>query len=290
MEYIFEKFTEWLRELLTGGVISNIRGMFTSINEQVGDISSQVGATPAGWNTAVYRMIRELSDTVVLPLAGTVLAVVMTLELISMLTQKNGMHDVGFPEFFRWMFKTACAVLIVTNTWNIVMGIFDAAQSLVTASSNLIRSDAALTLENSLPAFEQKLRQMEVWELLGIWLQSAVAQLAMSVITVCIFIITYGRMIEIYLYTSVAPLPMAMVMNREHTAGSGENYLRSLMALGLQGLLMIVCVAIYTALVRNIVVTADISGALWTCMGYTVLLCFSLFKTSAVSRSLLSAH
>lgn len=290
MEYIFEKFSEWLKDLLVGGVISNIRGMFDSVNEKVGDISSQVGATPAGWNAGIYGMIKTLSGNVVLPLAGTVLAVVMTLELIAMITERNNMHDVEFSDFFRWIFKTAVAVLIVTNTWNIVMGIFDAAQSLVRASSDLIRTDSVLTLDNSIGAFEARLRQMEVFELIGLWLQSSVAQLLMSVITVCIFIITYGRMIEIYLYTSVAPLPLALVMNREHTAGSGENYIRSLLALGLQGLLMIVCVAIYSALVKNTVTAADISGALWTCIGYTVLLCFTLFKTSEVARSMLGAR
>ena len=171
MEYIFEKFSEWLKDLLVGGVISNIRGMFDSVNEKVGDISSQVGATPAGWNAGIYGMIRTLSDNVVLPLAGTVLAVVMTLELIAMITERNNMHDVEFSDFFRWIFKTAVAVLIVTNTWNIVMGIFDAAQSLVRASSDLIRTDSVLTLDNSIGAFEARLRQMEVFELIGLWLQ-----------------------------------------------------------------------------------------------------------------------
>ena len=248
-----------------------------------------MGATPQGWNSGVYGMIRTLSDNVILPIAGVVLAFVMTLELIQLITEKNNMHDVDTWMFFKWIFKTACAVLIVTNTWNIVMGVFEAAQSVVNSASGIIISDTSLTFNEHIAGFEAALAEMEVWSLLGLWLESVVVHLSMWALTICIFIICYGRMIEIYCVTSIAPIPMATMANREW-GQMGQNYLRSLLALGFQGFLIIVCVAIYAVLIQNIVVESSVSAAIWTCMGYTVLLCFTLFKTSSLARSLFHAH
>ncbi len=198
-------------------------------------------------------------------------------------------HDVDTWMFFKWIFKTACAVLIVTNTWNIVMGVFEAAQSVVNSASGIIISDTSLTFNEHIAGFEAKLLDMEVWSLLGLWLESVVVHLSMWALTICIFIICYGRMIEIYCVTSIAPIPMATMANREW-GQMGQNYLRSLLALGFQGFLIIVCVAIYAVLIQNIVVESSVSAAIWTCMGYTVLLCFTLFKTSSLARSLFHAH
>ena len=191
--------------------------------------------------------------------------------------------------FFKWIFKTACAVLIVTNTWNIVMGVFDVAQSVVNSASGIIISDTSLTLSDHIAEFEARLMEMEVWSLLGIWLESFIVGISMWALTICIFLICYGRMIEIYCVTSIAPIPMATMANREW-GQMGQNYLRSLFALGFQGFLIIVCVAIYAVLIQNIVVETSITAAIWTCMGYTVLLCFSLFKTSSLARSVFNAH
>ena len=191
--------------------------------------------------------------------------------------------------FFKWIFKTACAVLIVTNTWNIVMGVFDVAQSVVNSASGIIISDTSLTLSDHIAEFEARLMEMEVWSLLGIWLESFIVGISMWALTICIFLICYGRMIEIYCVTSIAPIPMATMVNREW-GQMGQNYLRSLFALGFQGFLIIVCVAIYAVLIQNIVVETSITAAIWTCMGYTVLLCFSLFKTSSLARSVFNAH
>ena len=271
MDLIWQKFTEWLKELLVSGIMDNVNGLFDNVNSRVAGIAGQVGATPQGWNSGVYGMIRTLSDNVILPIAGVVLAFVMTLELIQLITEKNNMHDVDTWMFFKWIFKTACAVLIVANTWNIVMGVFEAAQSVVNSASGII------------------IAEMEVWSLLGLWLESVVVHLSMWALTICIFIICYGRMIEIYCVTSIAPIPMATMANREW-GQMGQNYLRSLLALGFQGFLIIVCVAIYAVLIQNIVVESSVSAAIWTCMGYTVLLCFTLFKTSSLARSLFHAH
>mgnify|MGYP001107361606 CR=1 FL=1 len=290
MDKILDSIVEWLKEVLVGGIVSNLSGMFDSVNQQVGDIAGQVGATPQAWNGSIYNMIRSLSDNVIIPIAGVILAFVMTLELIQMVADKNNMHgDVDTWMFFKWIFKTACAVIIVTNTWNIVMGVFEVAQSVVNSASGIIISDTSLALSDNIASFEARLMEMEPWPLLGLWLQSFIVSLGMWVMGICIFLICYGRMIEIYCVTSIAPIPMATMVNREW-GQTGQNYLRSLFALGFQGFLIIVCVAIYAVLVQNIVAEPDMTAAIWTCMGYTVLLCFTLFKTGSLAKSLFNAH
>lgn len=289
MDLIWQKFTDWLKELLVGGIMDNLTGLFDGVNTKVGEIAGQVGATPQGWNSGIFNMIRSLSDNVILPIAGVILAFVMTLELIQLITDKNNLNDVDTWMFFKWVFKTACAVLIVTNTWNIVMGVFDVAQSVVNNASGVIVGNVNIDLASHITDLEARLMEMEVWSLLGLWLQSFIVGITMWVLTICIFIISYGRMIEIYLVTSVAPIPMATAVNREW-GQMGQNYLRSLFALGFQGFLIIVCVAIYAVLVQNMIVDTNISAAIWSCMGYTVLLCFTLFKTGSLARSIFNAH
>ena len=290
MDKVLDSIAEWLKEILVGGIINNLSGMFDSVNSQVGDIAVQVGATPQGWNATIYNMIRTLSDNVIIPIAGVILAFVMTLELIQMVSDKNNMHgDVDTWMFFKWIFKTACAVLIVTNTWNIVMGVFDVGQSVVNSAAGIINADTSIDINTIVVDLEERLMEMDIGPLFGLWFQSLFVGICTWALTICIFIITYGRMIEIYLVTSVAPIPMATMVSKEG-GNMGQNYLRSLFALAFQAFLIIVCVAIYAALVQNIAVDSDISYAIWTCMGYTVLLCFTLFKTGSMAKSIFSAH
>ena len=290
MDKVLESLVEWLKEILVGGIVNNLSGMFDSVNSQVGEIAGQVGATPRAWNGAIYSMIRTLSDNVILPIAGVILAFVMTMELIQMISDKNNMHgDVDTWMFFKWIFKTACAVLIVTNTWNIVMGVFDVGQSVVNSAAGVISGNASVDITTIVVDLEERLMEMDLGPLFGLWFQSLFVGICTWALTICIFIITFGRMIEIYLVTSVAPIPMATMVSRE-SGNIGQNYLRSLFALAFQGFLIIVCVAIYAALVQNIAVGSDISYAIWTCMGYTVLLCFTLFKTGSMAKSIFSAH
>ena len=289
MDKVLNSIAEWLKEILVGGIVSNLSGMFDSVNSQVGEIAGQVGSTPQAWNGTIYSMIRTLSDNVIIPIAGVILAF-MTLELIQMVSDKNNMHgDVDTWMFFKWIFKTACAVLIVTNTWNIVMGVFDVGQSVVNSAAGVIVSDASIDINTVVVDLEERLMEMDIGPLFGLWFQSLFVGICTWALTICIFIITYGRMIEIYLVTSVAPIPMATMVSKE-SGNMGQNYLRSLFALAFQAFLIIVCVAIYAALVQNIAVDADISYAIWTCMGYTVLLCFTLFKTGSMAKSIFSAH
>lgn len=288
MDLIKQQISEWLKEILVGGIMNNLSGMFENVNSQIGQIASQVGTTPQAWNSSIYSMIRTLSENVMMPIAGMILAFVMTLELIQLITDKNNLHDIDTFMFFKWIFKTACAVLIVTNTWNIVMGVFDVAQHVVNSAAGIIVANTSIDISSITTNLEARLNEMDIGPLFGLWFQSIFVGFTMWALTICIFIIVYGRMIEIYLVTSVAPIPMATMVNKEW-GGMGQNYLRSLFALGFQGFLIIVCVAIYAVLVQNIAVDTDISKTIWTCMGYTVLLCFTLFKTGSLAKSIFNA-
>lgn len=289
MDQLWAKIADWLKDILIDGIMSNMSGMFDSTNQKIGEIAGNVGTTPQAWNGGVFAMIQNLSETVIVPIAGLILAFVMTLELIQLITEKNNLHDLDTWMFFKWAFKSAAAVLIVTNTWNIVMGVFDVAQSVVNRASGVIVGNTNIDISNVMSGLESRLESMEVGELFGLWFQSLFVGITMQAITICVFLVTYGRMIEIYLVTSVAPIPMATMMSKE-AGGMGQNYLRSLFALGFQAFLIIVCVAIYAVLVQTISISGDLSAAIWSCMGYTVLLCFSLFKTSSLAKSVFNAH
>ena len=289
MEFLWNKLTEWLKEMLVGGVMSNLTGLFDSINDQVAEIAGTVGATPAAWNSGVFSMVQSLSNNVIVPIAGVILAIVMALELIQMVIDRNNMNDFDIGQIIKWVCKSFMAIILVTNTWDIVMGIFDLAQSVVSSAAGTIISDTSLDLNSVITDMEARLMEMDIGPLFSLWIQSALIGILSWVLTICIFIIVYGRMIEIYLVTSIAPLPMATMGNREWSQ-MGQNYLRSLFALGFQAFLIVVCVGVYAVLVQSIAVETDVIKAIWTSIGYTVLLCFTLFKTSSLSRSIFNAH
>ena len=290
MDFLLDALTDWLKEMLVGGIMSNLSGMFDSVNQQVGDIATQVGQSPQGWNGSIFSMIQNLSNSIMVPIAGVILAIVMTMELIQLITDKNNLHDVDTWMIFKWVFKSAVAIIIVSNTWNIVMGVFDMAQSVVAQAAGIIGSDASIDISSVMTDMESRLMDMELGPLFGLWFQSLFIGITMWALYICIFIVIYGRMIEIYLVTSVAPIPMATMMSREVGGGMGQNYLRSLIAPGFQAFLIIVCVAIYAVLVQNIATESDVIMAIWSCVGYAVLLCFTLFKTGSLSKSVFNAH
>lgn len=289
METIKQKIVEWLKELLITGITDNLTGMFDTVNQRVGEISAQVGTPPSAWNGGVFSMIKSLSETVIIPIAGVILTFIMCYELISMVIDRNNLHDVDSWMFFRWICKTFCAVLIVTNTWDIIMGIFDVAQGVVNRAGGVIAGNANIDISSTIGSLSTKLEAMELGQLIGLYFQSMIVGLSMSILSVCIFVIVYGRMVEIYLTASLGPIPLATMVNREW-GSIGQNYLKSLLALGFQAFLIMVCVGIYAVLVQSISTDADIMKAVWTCMGYTVLLCFTLFKTGSLSKAIFAAH
>ena len=289
MGSILEKIAEWFKELLIEGITSNLSGMFDTVNQKVGEIAGQVGQTPSAFNGGVFSMIRNLSNNVILPIAGIILTFVMCYELIQIVIEKNNLHDVDTWFFFKWIFKTFVAVLIVSNTWNIVMEIFDVAQHVVNQSAGVISTSANINTASALGDIQSQLEAMEVGELLGLWFQTMFVGLTMNILSICIFLVVYGRMIEIYLVTSVGPIPLATMGNREWSQ-VGQNYLKSLIALGFQAFLIMVCVGIYAVMVQGISNAGNMSTAIWATMGYTVLLCYTLFKTGSLSKSIFGAH
>ena len=286
---IIDTIQEWFKEVLIDGIISNLSGTFDTVNTKVAEIAGEVGMTPSGWNGGIFNMIRSLSETVIVPIAAAILALVMCYELIEMIVEKNNMHDFDTSLFFRWMFKSAFAILIVTNTWNIVMGVFDATQAVVNQSAGVIIGETSIDFDTLIPDLETRLEAMDIGPLLGLWFQTLVVGLTMHALSICIFLVTYGRMIEIYAVTALGPIPLATLGNSEWR-GVGQNYLKSLLALGFQAFLIMVVVGIYAVLIQDIGTMEDISGAIWGCMGYTVLLCFCLFKTGSISKAVFTAH
>ena len=286
---ILDKLDQWLRQLLIEGITGNLTGLFDTVNTKVGEIAGEVGQTPQAWNGGIFSMIRSLSETVIVPIAGIVLTFIMYYELIEMVTQHNHLQDLDTWMFFQWVFKTFCAVLLVTNAWNIVMGIFDVAQNVVNESSGVILSETSIDISGVLESLETELEDLSTGQLFGLWFQSLFVGLTMNVLSICILLVVYGRMIEVYLTASVGPIPLATLTSREW-GSAGQNYLRSLVALGFQAFLIMVCVGIYAVLVQNIGTDSDITATIWTCMGYTVLLCFALFQTGSLSKSLFGAH
>ena len=289
MQSILDKLAEWLKELLISGILGNLSGMFDTVNTKVGEIAGEVGMTPSAWNGGVFNLIRSLSETVIIPIAGIILTFVMCYELIQLVIEKNNLHDVDTWIFFKWIFKTFVAVFLVTNTWNIVMAIFDVAQYVVSQSGGIISGSTSIDLSTAIPDMEAQLEAMDLGPLLGLWFQSMVVGLTMNILSICIFLVVYGRMIEIYLVTSVGPIPFATMSNREWSS-VGQNYLKSLIALGFQAFLIMICVGIYAVLIQEISTADNISAAIWGCMGYTVLLCFTLFKTGSMAKGIFSAH
>lgn len=288
MGFLTDWITDWLKGLLIDGIMGNLSGMFDTVNSRVGEIAVQVGTTPAAWSPGVFSLIRQLSEVVVLPIAGLILTFVATYELIQMILEKNNMHEFDVANIYKWVFKTACAILILSNTFNIVNAVFDVSQHVIANAGGLISGSTDIT-PDMLTTLETTLEGMDLGPLLGLWLQSSIIGITMWALNIVIFVIVYGRMIEVYLLTSLAPIPMATLANRE-MGSMGQNYLRSLFAVGFQGMLILVCVGIYAVLVQGIATSGDPIGAIWGVVGYTVLLCFMLFKTGSLSKSVLNAH
>lgn len=288
MDSIFQQITEWLKEVIISAIMGNLSGMFESVNTQVGEIATSVGMTPANFSPEVFAMVRNVSESVIIPIAGLILTFIACYELIQMIIDHNNLANFETWIFFKWVFKTFMAVMLITNTFNITMAVFDVAQHVVNSSAGIIAGDTAIDA-TALEQLEEALNGMELGPLIGLLMQSFVIQFTMSALAIVIFVIVYGRMIEIYLMVSLAPIPFSTFGNREQSQ-IGQNYLRSLFAIGFQGFLIIICVGVYAVLVQSVAFSDDIIASIWGVMGYTVLLCFTLFKTGGLAKSVFSAH
>ena len=289
LDDLLEDLEDWFRDILTDFISGNLTSMFTDVNEKTGTIATEVGQTPQGWNSGVFNMFRDLSNNVIIPIAGLIIAFVLTYELISMLTERNNLHDVDTWMFFKWVFKSFIAVYLVTNTFNITMAIFDVGQHVVSGAAAVIGTDTAINTDQVIHDMQLEMVSMDVGELMQLALETMIVSLCMKIISILITVVMYGRMIEIYLYTSVAPIPFATFTNREW-GQIGNNYARGLLALGFQGFFIMVIVGIYCVLVHSMTITSDVHGALFSIAAYTVVLCFALFKTGSISKSVFNAH
>ena len=288
MQSILEQITDWLKSMIISGIMGNLSGMFDSVNQQVGHIAGDVGTTPANFSPAVFSMIRNISESVILPIAGMVLTFIACYELIQMLIEHNNLANFETWTFFKWVFKTFLAVTLISNTFNITMAVFDVAQQVISRSGGLISGSTSVS-DATLTAMQATLEGMDLGPLLGLYLQTFVVQVTMLALSAIIFVIVYGRMVEIYLMVSLAPIPFATFGNHEQSH-TGQNYLRSLFALGFQGFLIMICVGIYAVLIQNLSFSDNIISSIWGVMGYTVLLAFTLFKTGSLAKSVFAAH
>ena len=287
---IIQKITDFIKDMLKGWILSNLDTMFTDVNDKVGTIAGEVSRMPSAWNTGIFNMVRMLSENVIIPIAGMVISFVLIYELITMVIDKNNMHDFDTGLFFRFLFKACIAVMLLSKTFDIVMAVFDVGSHVVSQASSAISGSTSLDVQATLVSmFNSQIDAMEIGELIGLGLETMIVSLGMKIMSVLITVILYGRMIEIYLYVSVAPIPAATVTNREWGT-VGTNYLKGLIALAFQGFFIMVCVAIYAVLVSGVAVASDLHSALWSVGAYTVILCFSLFKTGSISKSIFHAH
>ena len=289
MQGILDSINEWIREILIGAINGNLSTMFGDVNEKVGSIAGEVGQTPQAWNASIFSMIRTLSENVIVPIAGLVITYVLCYELITMITDKNNMHDVDTFMFFKWFFKSWVAVYLVTHTFDITMAVFELAQHVVGGAAGVIGNNTSINVNAALSSMQSQLGSMEIPELLLLVMETSLVSLCMKIMSILITVILYGRMIEIYLYCSVAPIPFATMTNREW-GQIGNNYLRSLFALGFQGFLIMICVGIYAVLVNSMIIANNLHSAIFSLASYTVILCFSLFKSGALAKSIFNAH
>lgn len=288
MNFIFDQIGNWIREILVSGILGNLSGLFNDVNNQVGSVAIEVGKTPSSWNPGVFSMVRSLSESVILPIAGLILTAVMCYELINMIIEKNNMHDLDTFMIFRWIFKTCIAVFLVSHTFDLVLGVFDMSQSIVQQSIGAIGGSGAVDISSALVVLEEQLMSANIGALLTLYLQSMFIGFATIALNICIMLVIYGRMLEIYLMISIAPIPIATFVNREWNFG--QNYLKSILGLAFQAFLILVCIGIYAALVSSIAFSGNPINAIWTCVGYTVLLCYGLFKTGSLAKAIFMAH
>ena len=289
MGSILEKIEQAIKDLLIGWIESNLTNMFTDVNDKVGIIASEVGKTPSTWNGSIYTMIRGLSESVIVPIAGIIITFVLCYELITMITEKNNMHEMDTWMFFKWFFKAAVAIYLVTNTFDIVMAVFDIGQNVITGAGGYISGSTSIDIDATLASMQASMEAMSIGELLGLSIETLLISLCLKIMSTLITVILYGRMIEIYCTVSVAPIPIATMSN--HEWGSiGTNYLKGLFALAFQGFLIMICVGIYAVLINNMIIAANIHSALFSVAAYTVILCFSLFKTGTLAKSIFNAH
>lgn len=284
---IFDKIEEFFKELLLGGIQANLESMFLDINDKVGAVATDVGKTPMGWNGDVFAFIKSINDSVIIPIAGLIITAVLCIELINMVMQKNNMHDTDTFEFFKYIIKMWIAVWLVSHAFEFSMAVFDVAQHMVNKAAGVINTSATVS-GDQIVAMMDTLKEKGLGELVMILFETSLIKVAIEVISIVIMLVVYGRMFEVYVYSSVSAIPFATMGNKEW-GQIGTNYIKGLFALGLQGLFLMVCLGIYAVLVKTIKIT-DIHTSTMTILGYAVLLGLMMLKSGTLAKSVLNAH
>ena len=284
---IFDKIEEFFREFLLGGSKANLESMFLDINSQVGNIAADVGETPMRWNGEVFNFIKSINDSVIIPIAGLIITAVLCIELINMVMQKNNMHDTDTFEFFKYIIKMWIAVWLASHAFEFSMAVFDVAQSMVNKAAGVINTSAVVSADQIVQMVDA-LKDKELGELLMILFETSLVKIAIQGISVVVMLVVYGRMFEIYVYSSVSAIPFATMGNREW-GQIGANYIKGLFALGLQGLILMVCFGIYAVLVKTINIS-DIHTSIFKVLGYAILLGLMMLKSGTLAKSILNSH
>ena len=288
MERIFEQMTSWIKGWIVDALMVLLEGMFDNINSRVGQVASDVATSPANFTPGVFNLMREVSNNTVMPIAGMILTFIACYELIQLVIAHNNLANFETWIFFKWIFKTFVAVMLITNCFDITMAIFDVAGHVITGSGAIIQNSTAVD-GSGLAQLRTTLEGMSIGGLLPLFGEIFLLSIGIKIMSMMIFLVIYGRMIEIYLMLSLAPLPFSTFGNREQSQ-IGQNYVKSLVALGFQGFLIVICVAIYAVLIQNVTISSDIRGSLWGILGYNILLVFALFKTGTLSKRIFSAQ
>ncbi|MBQ4372690.1 MAG: hypothetical protein II785_01175 [Lachnospiraceae bacterium] len=288
MERIFEQMTSWIKDWLVDALMDIMTGMFDSINSQVADVATNVATSPANFTPGVYNLMQQVSNNAIMPIAGMILTFIACYELIQLVIAHNNLANFETWIFFKWIFKTYVAVMLITHCFDITMAIFDVAGHVITSSGNIIQNSTAVNAAQ-LSQLRSTLEGMSIGSLIPLFGELFLLNIGIKVMSMMVFLVIYGRMIEIYLMISLAPLPFATFGNKEQSQ-IGQNYVKSLVALGFQGFLILICVAIYAVLIQNVTISSDLAGSLWSILGYNILLVFALFKTSSLSKRIFSAQ
>ena len=289
MEKLLETIIEYIRDFLMGVCIDNLNSMFDYVNERAGQIAISAGQTPGSFNSSILDLIRNLSNNVMVPIAGLILTYVLVYELISMVVNKNHGNEFSTGDFFKYFFKMVIAVELVSHTLDITLAFFDVGQYIVNQASSVISGSTAIDASSTMNMLINGMQDMELSELFLLALETLIVNFFTKILSVIITTIMFGRMIEIYLYVSVSPVPFATLTNREWGT-IGTNYIRGVLALAFQGFFMTLCVGIYSVLIRNMTISTDMHMSLFSILAYTLVLAISLYHTGSLSKSLFNAH
>ncbi|MBR5637869.1 MAG: hypothetical protein IKW81_13160 [Pseudobutyrivibrio sp.] len=288
MERILEEMTSWMKDWMVDAIMEDLTGIFDSINSQVASVASDVATSPADFTPGVYSLLREVSNNAIMPIAGVILTFIACYELIQMVIAHNNLAQFETWIFFKWIFKTYVAVMLITHCFDITMAIFEVTGQVITSSGHIIQNSTAVN-GSQIAQLRSTLEGMSIGELFPLFGEIFLINIGIKILSLMVFLVIYGRMVEIYMMISLAPLPFSTFGNKEQSQ-IGQNYVKSLIALGFQGFLILICVAIYAVLIQNVTVSTDIKASLWSVLGYNVLLVFALFKTSTLSKRIFSAQ